>query len=199
MHIPYLAHYGGSEATTVSKQPRRSKLSLQVKLVTPIYYMTKFQGIFISQKMTWLPGDKRDPLTCLASPQVKRERMHFFIVECNLPYAWPRPWNGLVGMLMEDCLSPREKPSIGPDRSTRVRSWWTLPTTTGYRLVCFVSFFAFHAWHFTDLSMLSMLTCFQNFQMTNLHFTTDLGLDSVSARFRASVQARVHFLRRAPV
>ena len=54
-----------SEATTASKQPRRSKLSLQVKLVTPIYYMTKFQGIFISQKMTLRTGgdDKHDPLT----------------------------------------------------------------------------------------------------------------------------------------
>ena len=33
-----------------------------------------FQGIFISQKMTLLPGgggdDKHDPLTCVASPQV---------------------------------------------------------------------------------------------------------------------------------
>ena len=45
---------------TASKQPRRSKLMLQVKLVTPIYYVTKFQGIFISQKMTLLP-DKHDP------------------------------------------------------------------------------------------------------------------------------------------
>ena len=90
MHIAYIAHFGGPEATTASKQPRRSnqtrfeisdpnyllihvhivfmvwallaaseattvskqrlrlKLSLQVKLVTPIYYITKFQGIFIS-------------------------------------------------------------------------------------------------------------------------------------------------------
>ena len=35
---------------------------LQVKLVTPIYNMTKFQGIFISQKMTLLPDDKQGPL-----------------------------------------------------------------------------------------------------------------------------------------
>ena len=40
---------------TASRQPRRSKLMLQVKLVTPIYYVTKFQGIFISKKMTLLP------------------------------------------------------------------------------------------------------------------------------------------------
>ena len=39
---------------------------LQVKLVTPIYYVTKFQGIFISQKMTLWPDDKQDPLTCVA-------------------------------------------------------------------------------------------------------------------------------------
>ena len=35
---------------TASKQLRRSKLMLQVKLVTPIYYVTKFQGTFVSQK-----------------------------------------------------------------------------------------------------------------------------------------------------
>ena len=40
------------EATTTSKQPQRSKLSLPLKLVTPIYYMTKFQGSFVSEKMT---------------------------------------------------------------------------------------------------------------------------------------------------
>ena len=34
---------------TASKQPRRSKLMLQVKLVTPIYYVTKFQGTFINE------------------------------------------------------------------------------------------------------------------------------------------------------
>ena len=40
---------------------------LQVKLVTPIYYVTKFQGIFISEKMTLWPGDvKQRPLTCVA-------------------------------------------------------------------------------------------------------------------------------------
>ena len=41
---------------------------LQVKLVIPIYYMTKFQGIFISQKMTLSGGedDKQGPLTCVA-------------------------------------------------------------------------------------------------------------------------------------
>ena len=55
-----------SEATTASKQPRRSKLSVQVKLVTPIYYVTKFHHIFISQKMTLLHGDKHGPLTCVA-------------------------------------------------------------------------------------------------------------------------------------
>ena len=39
---------------------------LQVKLVTPIYYVTKFEGTFISQKMTLSPGgdDKQRPLTC---------------------------------------------------------------------------------------------------------------------------------------
>ena len=39
---------------------------LQVKLVTPITYVTMFQGIFISQKMTLSPGDKQRPLTCVA-------------------------------------------------------------------------------------------------------------------------------------
>ena len=34
-----------------------------MKLVTPIYYMTKFQHIFISQNMTLLHDDKHDPLT----------------------------------------------------------------------------------------------------------------------------------------
>ena len=34
-----------------SKQTRRSKLRLQVKLVTPIYIMTKFEGIFIGQNL----------------------------------------------------------------------------------------------------------------------------------------------------
>ena len=73
MHIAYIAHFGGPEATTASKQPRRSKLSLQVKLVSPIYYITKFQGIFISHKMTLFPGDdKHDPLTRSAiAPLVK--------------------------------------------------------------------------------------------------------------------------------
>ena len=47
-------------------------MMLQVKLVTPIYYVTKFQGIFISQKMTLLPDDKQGPLTCVAT-QVKRK------------------------------------------------------------------------------------------------------------------------------
>ena len=64
MHIAYIAHF--AEATTASKQPQRSKLSLQVKLVTPIYYMTKFQGIFIIQKSLMSGGgedDKHDPLT----------------------------------------------------------------------------------------------------------------------------------------
>ena len=55
VHIVYMiwSLLSASEATTASKQPLRSKLRLQVKLVTPIYYMTKFQGIFISQKMTF--------------------------------------------------------------------------------------------------------------------------------------------------
>ena len=67
-----------SEATTTSKQPQRSKLSLQVKLVTPIYYMTKFQGIFVSQKMTLLPDDKHDPLTHSAiAPLVIIHIQHF--------------------------------------------------------------------------------------------------------------------------
>ena len=39
---------------------------LQVKLVTPIYYVTKFQGIFISEKMNLSAGDKQRPLTCVA-------------------------------------------------------------------------------------------------------------------------------------
>ena len=75
VHIVYMvwALLAASEATTASKQPRRSKLSLQVKLVTPIYYMTKFQGIFISQKMTLLHGDKQDPLTCVAIAAGKKE------------------------------------------------------------------------------------------------------------------------------
>ena len=46
-----------SEATTASKQPRRSKLRLQVKLVTTIYHMTKFQGTFVSQKTTLSGGE----------------------------------------------------------------------------------------------------------------------------------------------
>ena len=52
-----------------SKWPRRSKLSLQVNLVTPNNYMTKFQGIFISQKMTFSYGgdDKHGPLTSVRS------------------------------------------------------------------------------------------------------------------------------------
>ena len=67
VHIVYMVWFllAASEATTASKQPLRSKLSLQVKLVTPIYYMTKFQGIFISQKMT-LWSDNQGPLTCVA-------------------------------------------------------------------------------------------------------------------------------------
>ena len=53
---------------TASKQPRRSKLSVQVKLVTLIYYMTKFQGIFFSQISLMSGGedDKQGPLTCVA-------------------------------------------------------------------------------------------------------------------------------------
>ena len=75
VHIVYMvwALLAASEATTASKQPRRSKLSLQVKLVTPIYYMTKFQGILISQNMTFsYEDDNHGPLTCVASPQVKK-------------------------------------------------------------------------------------------------------------------------------
>ena len=34
---------------TASKQPWRSKLMLQVKLVTPICYVSKFQGTFINE------------------------------------------------------------------------------------------------------------------------------------------------------
>ena len=81
---PFLA---ASEATTASKQPRRSKLSVQVKLVTPIYYMTKFQGTFISQisLMSGGEGDKHDPLTCVASPQV----IKFDILAVNCQY-WPK-------------------------------------------------------------------------------------------------------------
>ena len=90
MHIAYIAHFGGSEATTASKQPRRSKLRLQVKLVTPIYYMTKFQGIFISEKMTLWPGDdKHDPLTCVASPQVTIVSIKG-IGHCN--HCWVSRW-----------------------------------------------------------------------------------------------------------
>ena len=65
VHIVYMvwALLAASEATTASKQPQRSKLSLQVKLVTPIYYMTKFQGIFVSQKMTLQGDDKHGPMT----------------------------------------------------------------------------------------------------------------------------------------
>ena len=51
-----------SEAITASKQP----LSLQVKLVTPIHYMTKFQGTFISLKMPLSGDDNQGPLTCVA-------------------------------------------------------------------------------------------------------------------------------------
>ena len=40
-----------SEAT---KQPLMSKPRLQVKLVTPIYYMTKFQGSFILAGIYWI-------------------------------------------------------------------------------------------------------------------------------------------------
>ena len=52
VHIVYIvcALLVASEATTASKWPRRSKLKLQVKLVTTIYHMTKFQGTFVSQK-----------------------------------------------------------------------------------------------------------------------------------------------------
>ena len=51
-----------SVATTASKQPWRSKLSVQVKLVTPIYYKTKFQGTFIIQKSLMSGGeDDRGP------------------------------------------------------------------------------------------------------------------------------------------
>ena len=64
--IWYWALLAASEATKASKQPRRSKPSLQVKLVTPIYYVNKFQGTFVSQKMTLLDGDKHGPLTCVA-------------------------------------------------------------------------------------------------------------------------------------
>ena len=43
VHIVYIVWilFAASEATTASIQPWRSKLSLQVKLVTPIYNMTK--------------------------------------------------------------------------------------------------------------------------------------------------------------
>ena len=62
------ALFAASEAITASKQPQRSKLIVQVKLVTPIYYMTKFQGIFISQISLMSPegDDKQGPLTCVA-------------------------------------------------------------------------------------------------------------------------------------
>ena len=68
VHIVYMVWtlLAASEATTASKQPRRSKLSLQMKLGAPIYYMTKFQGIFIIQKSLMSGGgedDKHDPLT----------------------------------------------------------------------------------------------------------------------------------------
>ena len=66
-----------SEVTTASKQPRRSNLSVQVKLATPIYYMTKFKGTFISQISLMSPGydDKQGPLTCVALPQVIRPQL----------------------------------------------------------------------------------------------------------------------------
>ena len=74
VHIVYmvLALLAASEATTASKQPQRSEQSLQVKLVTPIYYNTTFQGTFISQKMTWFPGGGEWwSIDLRASPQVK--------------------------------------------------------------------------------------------------------------------------------
>ena len=77
MHIVYMVWtlLAASEATTASKQPRRSKLRLQVKLVTPISYMTKFQGIFISQNMTLFYGDdNHGPLTCDAGKKVTKFR-----------------------------------------------------------------------------------------------------------------------------
>ena len=53
VHIVYMVWtlLAASEATAASKQPRRSKLSVEVKLVIPIYYMTKFEGMFISQNL----------------------------------------------------------------------------------------------------------------------------------------------------
>ena len=77
MHIVYMvrARLAASEATSASKQPWRSKLSVQVKLVTPIYNMTKFQGTFISQKSLMSPGgdDKQGPLTCVAIAAGKKQ------------------------------------------------------------------------------------------------------------------------------
>ena len=40
VHIAYIAHFGGSEATTASKQPRRSNLTSDLKSVTPITYLS---------------------------------------------------------------------------------------------------------------------------------------------------------------
>ena len=76
IHIAYMvwALLAASEATTASKQPQRSKLCLQVKLATPIYFITKFQGIFISQKMTLLSDDNQRPLTCVAIAAGKNYR-----------------------------------------------------------------------------------------------------------------------------
>ena len=73
-----------------SKWPRGSKMSLQVKLVTPIYYMTKFQGTFVSQISLMSGGgdDKQDPLTRFAiAPLVIRARVsrilcRVFILDC---------------------------------------------------------------------------------------------------------------------
>ena len=68
VHIVYMVWtlLAASEATTASKQPRRSKRSLQVKLVTPIFYMTKFQGSFISQKMTFRKKEEEEEMTIMA-------------------------------------------------------------------------------------------------------------------------------------
>ena len=51
-----------------SKRPQKYFLMSYSKAVTSITYVTKFQGIFISQKMTSHEGgdDKQGPLTCVA-------------------------------------------------------------------------------------------------------------------------------------
>ena len=72
VHIAYIALFGGSEATTASKQPQRSNPTSDLKSVTSITYVP-MAALTLHPRLHIIPTEEGNPLTCVALPQAKMQ------------------------------------------------------------------------------------------------------------------------------